>query len=152
MLIMKKFILPLMLFSFFGCNGNDEDQNISSKASIIGKWYIEKSEIYRSLNQQIQTSFSTDCQKTSTHEFTSSHVISISFAQNNNTCEKTDAVTRKYTFDKGNGKFWFEGEENYPYFVIQLSLTDMVIEDRTQDFDGDGIKDVLRRFYKRINN
>jgi hypothetical protein len=151
MLIMKKIILPLMLFSFFGCNNNDEDQNFSNKASIIGKWYIEKSEIYRSLNQQTQTTFSTDCQKMSTHEFTSSHVISISFAQNNSTCEKTDAVTKKYTFEKGNGKFWFEGEENYPYFVTQLTFTDMAMEDRTQDFDSDGTNDVVRRFYKRIN-
>lgn len=148
---MKKIFLPFILFSIVSCNNNDEVENVSNKASMIGKWYIEKSEIYRSLNQQTQTSFSTDCQKTSTHEFTSSHVISISFAQNNNTCVKTDAVTKKYTFDKGNGKFWFEGEENYPYFVTQLNLTDMVVDDRTQDFDGDGIKDVLRRFYKRIN-
>jgi len=103
------------------------------------------------LNQQIQTSYPTDCQKMGTHEFTPTHLISISFAEINNTCEKTDAFTRKYTFNKGDGKFWFEGEENDPYFITQLSQTDMVIEDRTQDFDGDGTKDVLRRFYKRIN-
>lgn len=148
---MNKIILSFVLFSAISCTGNDEEQNLSNKASIVGTWYVEKTEIYRSLNQQTQTSFSTDCQKISTHEFTSSHVISISFAQNNNTCEKTDAVTKKYTFEKGNGKFWFEGEENYPYFVTKLTLTDMVMEDRTQDFDGDGNKDVLRRFYKRIN-
>lgn len=148
---MKKFIFGLALFSVISCSGTDEDQNISNKASIIGKWSVEKAEIYRSLNQQIQTSYSTDCQKTGIHEFTSTHLISISFAEINNTCEKTDASTRKYTFDKGDGKFWFEGEENDPYFITQLNQTDMVIEDRTQDFDGDGTKDVLRRFYKRIN-
>ncbi|WP_346986283.1 lipocalin family protein [Chryseobacterium sp. POE27] len=148
---MKKIILPFILFLIISCSSNDEDQNFSNKTSIVGKWYIEKSEIYRSLNQQIQTSFSTECQKISTHEFTSSHLISISFAQNNNTCEKTDAVARKYTFEKGSGKFWFEGEENYPYFVTKLTPTDMVMEDRTQDFDGDGTKDILRRFYKRID-
>lgn len=148
---MKKLFLSLVLFSIIGCNSNDDDIQTNNKASIVGKWYIEKTEIYRSLKQQTQTSFSTDCQKISTHEFTSSHVISISFAQNNNTCEKTDAVTKKYTFEKGNGKFWFEGEENYPYFVTKLTLTDMVMEDRTQDLDGDGTKDVLRRFYKRLD-
>ncbi|WP_051289190.1 lipocalin family protein [Chryseobacterium daeguense] len=148
---MKKLFLLLILCSIVSCNNDDEVQNDSNKASIIGKWYIEKSEIYRSLNQQIQTTYSTDCQKMSTYEFTSSHAISISYAQNNNICEKTDAVARKYTFDKGNGKFWFEGEENYPYFVTKLTLTDMVIEDRAQDFDGDGTNDKIRRFYKRIN-
>ncbi len=148
---MKKLFLSLVLFSIIGCNSNDDDIQTNNKASIVGKWYIEKTEIYRSLKQQTQTSFSTDCQKISTHEFTSSHVISISFAQNNNTCEKTDAVTKKYTFEKGNGKFWFEGEENYPYFVTKLTLTDMVMEDKTQDLDGDSTKDVLRRFYKRLD-
>lgn len=148
---MKKLIVSFILYSVISCHGTEEDQNISNKASIIGKWSIEKAEIYRSVNQQTQTSLSTDCLKMSTYEFTSSHLLSISFAQNNNTCEKTDAVARKYTFDKGNGKFWFEGEENNPYFVTQLSQTDMVMEDRTQDFDGDGSKDILRRFYKRIN-
>ncbi len=147
---MKRIILSFVLFSIVSCNGNDEDQEIGNKASIIGEWYIEKAEIYRSLNQQIQTSFSTDCEKKSTYEFTSSHLLSIIYAQNNNTCVKTDAGTKKYTFDKGNGKFWFENEENYPYFVTKLTATDMVIEDRSQDFDGDGTKDVLRRFYKRI--
>ncbi|MGE4515155.1 MAG: lipocalin family protein [Chryseobacterium sp.] len=148
---MNKIILSFLLLTVVSCNGSDEDQDISNKASIIGEWYIEKAEIYRSLNQQIQTSFSTDCEKKSTYEFTSSHLLSITYAQNNTTCVKTDAVAKKYTFDNGNGKFWFEGEENYPYFVTQLNQTDMVMEDRTQDFDGDGTKDVLRRFYKRIN-
>lgn len=148
---MNKIILSVVLFSLISCNRNEEDQNAGNKASIIGKWYIEKAQIYRSTNQQVQTSFSTECEKMSTHEFTPSHVISISFAQSNGDCVKTDAVNRKYTYDKGNGKFWFEGEENDPYFVTQLSQTDMAVEDRTQDFDGDGTKDVLRRFYKRIN-
>lgn len=148
---MNKIVLSFLLFSLISCSSNDEEQDLSNKALIVGKWYVEKAEIYRSLNQQTQTSFSTDCQKMSTHEFTATHLISISYAQINNTCEKTDAVTKKYIFDKGNGKFWFENEENYPYFVTQLNQTDMVMEDRTQDFDGDGTKDVLRRFYKRIN-
>lgn len=148
---MNKIILSLIVLSIISCNGSDEDQDLGNKASIIGEWYIEKAEIYRSLNQQIQTSFSTDCQKMSTYEFTATHLLSIMYAQSNNTCVKTDSEAKKYTFDKGNGKFWFENEENYPYFVTKLDETDMVVEDRTQDFDGDGTKDVLRRFYKRIN-
>lgn len=148
---MNKIIVSFLLLSVISCNGNDEDQALGNKASIIGEWYVEKAEIYRSINQQIQTTFSTDCQKMSTHEFTSSHLLSISYAQSNNNCVKTETVAKKYTFEKGNGKLWFEGEENYPYFVTQLTETDMVIEDRTQDLDGDGIKDVLKRFYKRTN-
>lgn len=148
---MKKLIWVLAVFSIISCGGNDEDQDPGNKASIIGKWSVEKAEIYKSSNQQIVISYSTDCQKTGTYEFTSSHLISISYADNNNTCVKTDASTRKYTFDKGNAKFWFENEEKYPYFITKLTASDMVIEDRMQDFDGDGTRDVLRRFYKRSN-
>lgn len=102
---MKRIILSFVLFSVISCNGNDEAQEMGNKATIIGEWYIEKSEIYRSLNQHIQTSFSTDCEKKSTYEFTSSHLLSIIYAQNNIACIKTDAGAKKYTFDKGNGKF-----------------------------------------------
>lgn len=148
---MNKIAISILLLSLISCSSNDDDQDLSNKASIIGEWYIEKAEIYRSLNQQIQTSFSTDCEKKSTYEFTATHLLSIIYAQNSNTCVKTDTGAKKYTFDKGNGKFWFENEENYPYFVTKLSDTDMVVEDRSQDLDGDGTKDILRRFYKRIN-
>ena len=148
---MKKLIWVLAVFSVISCGGNDEDQDPGPKASIIGKWSVEKAEIYKSSNQQILTSYSTDCQKTGTYEFTSSHLISISYADSNNTCVKTDASTRKYTFDKGNAKFWFENEEKYPYFITKLTASDMVIEERMQSCDGDGTRDVLRRFYKRSN-
>jgi hypothetical protein len=87
--------MSFLLLSVISCTGNDEDQNTDNKSSIIGTWYVEKTEIYKSLNQQILVSFSTECQKMSTHEFTSSHLFSISFAQNNNTCEKANVVIPK---------------------------------------------------------
>ncbi|WP_343664781.1 lipocalin family protein [Chryseobacterium mucoviscidosis] len=147
---MNKIILSFMMLSVISCTGSDEDQNSDNKSSMIGTWYVEKTEIYKSLNQQVLVSFSTECQKMSTHEFTTTHLFSISFAQNNNTCEKADVVIQKYTFVEANSTFWFEGQEKYPYYITKLNESDMVVEDRTQDFDGDGAKDVLRRFYKRI--
>ncbi|MDF2932328.1 MAG: hypothetical protein K0R36_1659 [Chryseobacterium sp.] len=148
---MKKLFLSLVLFSTIGCNSNDDVIQTNNEASIIGKWHIEKAEIYKSANQQTQTNFSTDCEKKSTHEFKQTNMISITFAQSNNACVQTDLVTRNYTFDKVNMKLWFEGEENYPYFVTSLTQNDMVMEDRTEDIDGDGIKDIIRRFYKKVN-
>lgn len=148
---MKKIFLSLIVLSFIGCNSNDDDVQTNNQASIIGKWYIEKAEVYKSSNQQTQTSISTDCQKKSTHELKQANMTSISFAQTGNTCVQTDVVTRNYTFDKPNMKFWFEDEVDYPYFVTQLAQNDMVMEDRTEDIDGDGIKDIIRRFYKKIN-
>ncbi len=148
---MKKLILPVVLFSVISCGSNDRDQDPDNKASITGKWSVEKTEIRRSLQQQTQTSFSTDCQKSGTYEFTASHLTSVSFEENNNICKKTGAFTKKYIFNETKREFWFEREEINPYYVAQLSQTDLVVEDRTQDFDGDGIKDIIRRFYKRIN-
>lgn len=148
---MKKLILPVVLFSVVSCGSNDRDQDPGNKASLIGKWDIEKTEIYRSLHQQTQTSFSTGCQKSGMYEFTASHLISVSFEANNNICKKTETFTKKYIFNEIKREFWFEGEEINTYSVAQLSQTDLVVEDRTQDFDGDGTKDIIRRFYKRIH-
>lgn len=148
---MKKLFLPLVLLSFIGCGNHDDEVQTKNEVSIIGKWYIDKAEIYKSFDQQTQTSTSTECQKKSTHEFKQANMTSITFAENNNICEQTDTVTRNYIFDKPNMKFWFEGEEDYPYFVTGLTQNDMVMEDRTQDIDGDGTKDIIRRFYKKIN-
>lgn len=148
---MKKLIWAPALFLAISCGGNGEDQDPGNKASIVGKWSVEKVEIRRSLHQQTQTSFPTDCQKSGTYEFTASHLTSVSFEENSNVCKKTEAFTRKYIFNEIKREFWFEGEEINPYYVAQLNQTDLVVEDRTQDFDGDGTKDIIRRFYKRIN-
>lgn len=150
-IIMKKLILPFILFSLIGCSNNDEEVQTNNEVSIIGKWYIEKAQAYTSANQQTQTIVSTDCQKKSTHEFKQANMTSVTFAATNNTCIQTDTVTRNYTFDKPNMKFWFEGEESAPYFITSLTQNDMVMEDRTEDIDGDGTKDIIRRFYKKIN-
>lgn len=148
---MKKIFLPFALFSMAACGSDSEDFNTSNDASIIGKWYIEKVEVFKSKNQQTQTMTSTECKKKSTHEFKSTNMISITFAPQGNNCIQTDVVTRNYTFNTANKKFWYEGEQDYPYYITQLTQTDMVMEDRLEDFDNDGINDVITRFFKRIN-
>ncbi|WP_345990384.1 hypothetical protein AAEU33_00360 [Chryseobacterium sp. Chry.R1] len=62
---MKRIFLPLALLSMLACGSDSEtldtiDPNVET---IIGKWYIEKSELYTSKDHQIKTNFSTDCQK-----------------------------------------------------------------------------------------
>lgn len=146
----QKLILLLALFSITACRNNDDDKAASiGDLSILGKWYIDKGQIYTSSNQETETSFSSECEKKSTHEFKQTVVTSISYGLSNNICIPTDTVTKNYTFDKPNMKFWYEGEQNYPYFITQLTKTEMVVEDRTQDLDGDNIKDIIRRFFKR---
>ncbi|MDQ1805806.1 lipocalin family protein [Chryseobacterium sp. PTM-20240506] len=150
---MKRIFLPLALLSMLACGSDSEtldtiDPNVGT---IIGKWYIEKSELYTSKDHQTKTNFSTDCQKKSTHEFRQTNMTSTTYAQQSTTCIQTDVVTRNYTFDKPTGQFWYEGEQDYPYFVTKLTQSEMIMEDRTQDMDGDGINDVIRRFFTRIN-
>ncbi|ASW74498.1 hypothetical protein IQ37_19775 [Chryseobacterium piperi] len=150
---MKKIFLSLALVSMAACGSDSETLDIidPNEASIIGKWYIEKAEVYRSGSQQTQTSFSSECEKKRTHEFKTTNMTSITFAPEGNNCVQTDVVTRNYTFDKANMKFWYEEEQDYPYFITQLTQSNMVMEDRTQDVDGDGTKDIIRRFFNKTH-
>lgn len=150
---MKKIFLPFALFSMLACGSDSERLDIidPDNASIIGKWYIEKVEVYKSKDQQTQTFTSTECQKKSTHEFKQTNMTSITFASQGSNCIQTDVVTRNYSYNTSTKKFWFEGEEDYPYFITELTQSGMKMEDRTQDLDADGINDTIRRFYVRIN-
>ncbi|MET3038478.1 lipocalin family protein [Chryseobacterium sp. NRRL B-14859] len=148
---MKKLFLPFALVSLIACSNDDDNDQPAAKASIIGKWYMDKAEQYTSGNQQTKLYTSSECEKKSTHEFRKKDMTSTTFAPQNNTCIQTDVVTRNYTYNPETKNFWYEGEEDYPYVISQLTQTDMVLEDHTEDIDGDGIKDVIRRYLKRIN-
>ncbi|WP_345990383.1 hypothetical protein AAEU33_00355 [Chryseobacterium sp. Chry.R1] len=78
-------------------------------------------------------------------------MTSTTYGQQGTACIQTDVVTRNYTFDKPTGQFWYEGEQDYPYFVTKLTQSEMIMEDRTQDMDGDGTNDIIRRFFTRTN-
>lgn len=69
----------------------------------------------------------------------------------NNICQLTGEVnTRNYTFDKTNMKFWYENEQNLPYYITKLTQTELVFEDRTQYIDGDTKTDVIRRYFTKM--
>ena len=53
--------------------------------------------------------------------------------------------------DKPNMKFWYENEQDYPYYIIKLTQNELIFEDRTQDRDGDNKPDILRRYFTKIN-
>lgn len=48
-------------------------------------------------------------------------------------------------------KFWYENEQDYPYYIIKLTQNELIFEDRTQDRDGDNKPDILRRYFTKIN-
>ncbi|SIT21170.1 hypothetical protein SAMN05421786_10966 [Chryseobacterium ureilyticum] len=77
-------------------------------------------------------------------------MTSITFAPENNNCVQTDVVTRNYTYDPVSKKFWYEAEQDFSYIISQLTQTDMVFEDHLADVDGDGIKDVIKFYFRRI--
>lgn len=46
--------------------------------------------------------------------------------------------------------FWYESEEDYPYYIITLNDTQLVFEDRSQDIDNDGKTDIIRRYFVKM--
>lgn len=58
---------------------------------------------------------------------------------------------KDYTYDKATKNFWYKGEADYPYIISKLTQKEMVMEDHMEDIDSDGIKDVVKRFFTRIN-
>ncbi len=146
---MKKIFFPFAVLSIMACSSND-DAPQTNNASIVGKWYIDKTEKYTSGNKKTEVNTSSGCEKESTHEFTEKSMISTTFSPKNNSCVQTDVVTRNYTYDPVSKQFWYEGEKDFPYTISQLTQTDMVLEDHLEDVDGDGIKDVIRFYFKRI--
>lgn len=148
---MKRIFLSLAVFSMIvSCSSND-DESQTNKASIIGKWYIAKAEQYTSGDKKTVTYNPSECEKKSTHEFKEKNMTSTTFAPENNNCVKTDVVTRNYTYDPMSKKFWYEDDKDFPYIIPQLTQTDMVLEDHLDDIDGDGIKDIKRWYFKRMN-
>lgn len=47
-------------------------------------------------------------------------------------------------------KFWYENEQNFPYYITKLNQTELVFEDRTQDIDGDNKTDIIRRYFTKL--
>ncbi|SDJ67609.1 lipocalin family protein [Chryseobacterium jejuense] len=147
---MKKLFLLLVVFSaIVSCSSNDDEPQ-TNNASIIGKWYIDKAEKYTSGNKKTEVKAFSECEKKGTHEFREKDMTSTTFAPENNNCVQTDVVTRNYTYDPTSKKFWYENEKDFPYIISQLTQTDMILENHLDDVDGDGIKDVVKFYFKRI--
>ncbi|AZB08504.1 hypothetical protein EG344_06410 [Chryseobacterium sp. G0162] len=148
---MKKLFLSLAAFStIVACSSSNDDEPRTNNASIVGKWYINKAEKYTSANKQTEVHVFSECEKKGTHEFREKDMTSTTFAPENNNCVQTDVVTRRYTFDLESKKFWYDDDKDFPYTISQLTQTDMVFEDHLADVDGDGIKDVIKFYFKRI--
>lgn len=140
---MKKFFL-LFLLAILSCSRDDiQSENIS----IIGTWKLIKSEKKVLSTGVVQTNTPIGCSLQDTHEFQANKVISTHYHLVNNSCVGNEVVTRNYTLDLKNSKFWYEGEENYPYLINKLTETELVIDDKYGDSDDDGVADFYITFY-----
>ncbi|MBP7172609.1 MAG: lipocalin family protein [Cloacibacterium sp.] len=147
--IIALFFVTLLIFS---CRNDETSNNSNNESSIIGKWSLQKVDVVMSSNSQTQTTVNSDCNKKTIHEFSETHIISTFYGIVNKVCQLTGEVNSiKYTFDKPNMKFWYENEQDYPYYIIKLTQNELIFEDRTQDRDGDNKPDILRRYFTKIN-
>ncbi|PIF44593.1 lipocalin-like protein [Chryseobacterium sp. 52] len=146
---MKKILLPLALFAIMGCNGHDEDRE-DDQPTMKGMWKMNKVEAYKSSIKQTETKISTGCSAENTHEFRSADMTTVNYAKQNNECAPYETVTRKYTYDQKTKKFWYEGEQDYPYIVSQLTSVSMIFESNGDNIDGDGKNDVVKYYFDRI--
>ena len=143
---MKKLLLVLTLVSLFSCRNSDSKDE--ANYTMVGKWSFQKAELVKSTDGSTQSQEISECSKKTIHEFTLTKNISTFYGIINNVCTLTGEVnTRNYYFDKANMKFWYENEQDFPYYIIKLNNTDFVFEDRTQDQDGDNKPDIIRRYF-----
>lgn len=149
---MKKILIILPAFFIFTSCRNDENGNQQIEASLIGKWSFQKVDAVKSATNQTQTIEKSDCDKKSIHEFLGTVHKSTFYGIVGSSCQLTGEVSsRNYTFDKANMKFWYENEQDYPYFITKLTENELVFEDRSQDVDNDGKTDIIRRYFSKIH-
>lgn len=146
----KTFLILSTLFILISCR-HDENENIKTEASLIGKWSFQKVDVFKTTTNQTQTTENSDCDKKSIHEFLEKEHKSTFYGMIDSNCKLTGEVnSRNYTFDKTNMKFWYENEQDYPYFITKLTENELVFEDRTQDIDSDGKNDIIRRYFSKM--
>ncbi|SHF23278.1 lipocalin family protein [Chryseobacterium vrystaatense] len=146
---MKKLFLPLAVLSTMGCSHHNEDPE-DDQRTMLGMWKMSKVEVYKSSTKQTEVHLTTGCDAESTHEFRGTDMTTVNYTKNNNDCIPDETVTRKYTYNQKTQKFWYEGEQDYPYIVSQLTAVNMIFESSVEDFDEDGINDVVKYYFLKI--
>lgn len=144
--VMKQLIVLIIITLFYSCNHED-----SEEASIIGKWSLQKKEMVRGSDGQVITYTMTECQKQSVYEFRQDDRMITLFDTVDGICTQKGVYTLTYTFDKPTMKVWFEGVIGAPLYVIKLTSSELVLEDRDHNYDTDIAIDTLREFYVRMN-
>ncbi len=141
---MMKKVFFLSLFVLLSCS---RDDNSPETFSIVGTWKITKGEVRDLSTNQITSSTPSGCQSQDTHEFQTNKVISTHYHLSNNNCIGDEIVIINYTLDLKNNKFWYEGEEKYPYLISKLASNELILIDKYGDSNDDGIVDNYKTLY-----
>lgn len=148
---MKKLFLSLAVFSAIASCSSDNDNNNEEESSpIIGIWNQYRGEEYTSSDHKVKVHYPEGCESENTFEFGKTDLNTAGYALNKGVCILSETHNTKYTYDKASKKLWYRDNYNEAFTVSKLTQTELVTEDRTEDRDGDGIKDLVTRYFRRI--
>lgn len=148
---MKKIFLSFTVFSVIGSCSTDNDNNNEQEISpIIGTWNQYKGEEHTSFNNKVKVHYPEGCESENTFEFNQTHLNTVGYALSKGACVPSEAYNTQYTYDKTSKKLWYKDNNSNAVIVSKLTPTEMVTEDRTEDRDDDGIKDLVIRYFRKI--
>lgn len=147
---MKKLFLSVAVFSAIVSCSSDNDNIKEEVSPIVGTWNQYKGEIYTTSDNTTEAVYPHGCESENTFEYNKTEVNTVGYAPNKDgVCVPAVYYNAKYTYDKDSKKLRY-GNNNTFYTISKLTFTEMVTEDRTEDRDGDGMKDVVIRYFRRI--
>lgn len=147
---MKKIFLSLAVFSVIVSCSSDDDTKKEEVSPLVGTWNQYRGDVYTTLDNKTTTVYPTGCDSENTFEYNKTEVNTVGYAANKDkVCVPAQYHSAQYTYDKETQKLtYIESKKNYK--VTKLTATELVTEDNSEDRDGDGLKDVVTRYFRRI--
>lgn len=143
---MKKLFLSLAAFSaIISCS----DDDAAPEATLIGTWKIGKSITYQTSTNKTITQEPNGCSVLNTMEFGEADARLVGYTAKDDKCVEDFAVTTKYTYNPQTKKMILKDNVNISSTVIQLTKTNMIIEER-MNIDMDGIDDIVTTYLTRV--
>ncbi|SDJ67654.1 hypothetical protein [Chryseobacterium jejuense] len=143
---MKKLFLSLAVFSaIVSCS----DDDAAPEPTIIGTWKIGKSITYQTSTNKTITQEPNGCSVLNTMDFGEVDARLVGYAAKDDKCVEDFAVTTKYTYNPQTKKMILKDNVNISSTVIQLTKTNMIIEER-MNIDMDGIDDIVTTYLTRV--
>ncbi|WP_160139298.1 lipocalin family protein [Chryseobacterium sp. c4a] len=148
---MKKLFLALAAFSaIVSCSSDDNNSKKEEVSPIVGTWNQYKADVYTTSDNKTKAVYPSGCESENTFEYNKTEVNTVGHSLNKDgACVPSDYHNAKYTYDQNAKKLWYNNS-NRVYKVNKLTSTELVTEDNTEDRDGDGMNDVVIRYFRRV--